>query len=250
MSIFLKRPLTAAVASQLLALLILLSGARLLGGVDLSAWQLLLIQGGLAALISRPLGMANWWLLLHLLLPVAVWVALSWQLPAWVYLVAFLLTLLIFWNSAGERVPLYLSNTTTWQALEALLPEGPNPRFIDLGSGVAGTLCYLAERRPDGDFVGVESAPLPMLVARLRCRRLSNVNLLQQDLWKQDLAQYDVVYCFLSPEPMPKLYVKARKEMRPGSVFISNSFTVQGREPDETLELSDRRHTRLYLWRM
>jgi len=250
LSLFLKRPLTAAIASQLLALLILLSGARLLGGVDLPAWQLLLIQGGLAALISRPFAMANWWLLLHLLLPVTVWLAMSWQIPAWIYLAAFFLTLLVFWNSAGERVPLYLSNITTWKALAMLLPEQSDFRFIDLGSGVAGTLHYLAEQRPDGEFVGVESAPLPMALARWRCRKLSNIHLFRQDLWKQDLAQFDVVYCFLSPEPMSKLYVKARKEMKPGSLLISNSFVVQGCEPDETLELNDRRHTRLYLWRM
>lgn len=245
-----KKPLTAAVVCQLLAMLILLSGVRLLGGVDLAVWQLLLIQGALAALISRPLGMANWWLILHLLLPLSIWGAVGWQLSAWFYLVAFILMLLVFWNSADERVPLYLSNRTTWRALAELLPEQTTLRFVDLGSGLAGTLRYLAEQRQESEFVGVESAPLPMWLARWRCRKNSNITLKQQDIWQQNLAEYDVVYCFLSPEPMPKLYVKAKKEMRQGALLISNSFDVPGIEPDQILELDDRRNTRLYLWRM
>jgi len=245
-----KRPLTAAVASQLLSLLVIVSAVYFLGGVSLALWQLLLIQGALAALISRPFGMANWWLVLHLLLPLAIWLALSWQLSAWVYFTAFVIMLLIFWNSAGERVPLYLSNQTTWQALSDLLPEQQPFRFVDLGSGLAGTLNYLAQHHPQGEFVGVESAPLPMWLARYRCGQQRNITLLQHDMWKLDLSQFDVVYCFLSPEPMPKIYVKARKEMRPGSLLISNSFTVKGFEPDEVLELDDRRRTRLYLWRI
>ena len=235
---------------QLLAFLILLVGVKFFGGVSLSTWQLLLIQGALAALISRPLGMANWWLVLHLILPVSIWIAVSWQLPAWIYLAAFIVTLLVFWNSAGERVPLYLSNKTTWQALAELLPQRQGLRFVDLGSGLAGTLRYLAEQRPDGEFVGVESAPLPMCLAHSRCRGYSNISLLQQDIWQQNLAEYDVVYCFLSPEPMPKLYVKAKKEMREGSLLISNSFGVPGAEPDQIVELSDRRGTHLYIWKM
>ncbi len=250
MSRLIKRPLTAAIASQLLALIILLSGVQFFGGLDLGTWQLLLSQGFLAALISRPLGMARWWLLLHLLLPLALWGAMAWQLPAWSYLLAFIVMLSIFWNSVGERVPLYLSNTTTWQALSELLAEKPHVRFVDLGSGLAGTLGYLSDRHPQSEFIGVESAPLPMWLARFRFKNRKNIRLLQQDIWQQDLSRFDVVYCFLSPEPMPKIYVKARKEMRPGSLLISNSFTVPGSEPDEVLQLDDRRQTQLYLWRI
>ena len=144
----------------------------------------------------------------------------------------------------------YLSNQTTWRALSDLLPAQDSFRFVDLGSGLAGTLSYLAQQHPEGEFVGVESAPLPILLARLRCGQQHNITLLRQDMWSLNLAPFDVVYCFLSPEPMPKIYVKARKEMRPGSLLISNSFAVQGCEPDQVLELDDRRRTRLYLWRM
>ncbi len=69
-------------------------------------------------------------------------------------------------------------------------------------------------------------------------------------LWETDLADSDLVYAFLSPEPMPALFEKARRQMKPGSLFVSNSFAVPDVEADEVWELSDRRGTRLYLYGM
>jgi hypothetical protein len=46
-----------------------------------------------------------------------------------------------------------------------------------------------------------------------------------------------VVYAFLSPAPMPRLWEKICAEMKPGSLFISNSFPVPGQAPDRVIEV-------------
>ena len=68
------------------------------------------------------------------------------------------------------------------------------------------------------------------------------------DLWEVGLAEFGVVYCFLSPEPMAELWRKARAELRPGALFISNSFAVPGASPDFTVEVGGRQQ--LLVWRM
>ena len=68
------------------------------------------------------------------------------------------------------------------------------------------------------------------------------------DICKTELAYYDVVYAFLSPEPMPRLWEKVKDEMLPGSIFVSNSFAVPNIEPSEIWELSDERKTVLYIY--
>ena len=158
----------------------------------------------------------------------------------------------MFWNAARDRVPLYLSNRLTWSALAELLPERPDPAFLDAGSGLGGTLAHLARQRPRGRFTGIESAPLPYAFCWLRLRVLgpANARLAYGDFWQEDLSRYDVVYCFLSPEPMPALYRKVCAEMRPGSLFISNSFEVPGAPADEIVKVADRRRTRLFVWRL
>ena len=85
---------------------------------------------------------------------------------------------------------------------------------------------------------------------RLRFGGAPNVHLRYGDFRSLDLAPYDVVYCFLSPVPMPALYEKARLEMTAGSLLISNSFAVPDHPADEVIDINDRRKTKLYLWRM
>ncbi len=209
----------------------------------------LLIQGALAAIVGHLLQLPRWWLPINLLLPLAVAFTLTLHLPPWVYLIAFFLLWLLQWNSNSEQVPLYLSNHKTWQALEFLLPNH-DIRFIDLGSGLGGTLFHLAAHHPHGDFVGIESAPLPYAIARLRLAfsGLKNVELRYGNFWKVDLAPYNVIYAFLSPVPMKKLFDKANREMKKGSLFISNSFTVPGHPAERIHQVDDRRKTELHCW--
>jgi len=169
--------------------------------------------------------------------------------PGWLPLGAFVLLLLLNWNAFAERVPLYLSGAEAERQLQARLAALPADfRFIDLGCGLAGTLLRLARAHPAARFVGVETAPLPFALSWLRCLRQPNCRIRLCSLWRVDLGDYQVVYCFLSPAPMPALWKKARMEMRPGALLISNSFAVPGVEPAQVLPLEDWRHSRLLVW--
>jgi len=242
----LRHPVLRALLAQLIALSAIQFAATLLPG---NIWIILLCQGALAAILGRLFGLANWWLPLNLLLPLAVVLMLAAALPPWLYLLGFVLLWLVQWNSAAERVPLYLSNRPTWQALDALLPQGP-VRMIDLGSGLAGTLLYLARRHPESHFIGVESAPLPFALGWLRGKLAGSPNLQLHygSIWDVDLSEYDVIYAFLSPAPMARLEQKLSSEQHPGSLFISNSFPLPNMAADRIETLSDRRQTRLYLF--
>ncbi len=246
-------PLALALAAQLVAAAPVFGAGLALAaatGATIPLPGLLALQGAAAALLGMSFGLARWWAPIQLLLPAAVAAGLWLPVPAWVYLAAFLGLLLVFWNSAGDRVPLYLTNRKTWAELARLLPEKGSFGFIDLGSGLGGALAFLARRRPDGRFTGIETAPVPYALSKLRLSGLSNSSLRWGDIWDEDLSRYDVVYCFLSPAPMPALYRKARAEMRPGTLFVSNSFAVPGSPADSLVAVDDRRRTRLHIWRM
>ena len=55
---------------------------------------------------------------------------------------------------------------------------------------------------------------------------------------------------FLSPAPMERLFAKAKAEMKPGSLFISNSFHVPNEPPTRIVELDDKRQTQLFVWEL
>jgi hypothetical protein len=98
----------------------------------------------------------------------------------------------------------------------------------------------------------VESAPLPFLWSWLRIRLggYRNCNVRWGSLWNHDLAQYDVVFAYLSPVPMERLWRKARAEMRPGTIFISSTFAVPEQTPHGTVQVDDLHHSELLIWRM
>ena len=277
-----RLPLLRALAAQMAAGAVVFGSAFALAagtGLRPPLIALLALQGIAAAVLGTRFGLAQWWIPIQLVLPSALAVAWLWQGPEWIFLAAFVLLVLVFWNSARGGVPLYLSNPRTRAALAELLPkqeagsgetatgtkqeagsgetatgteQEAGFRFADLGCGLGGPVLDLARRRPDGLFTGIESAPIPFALAwlRLRFAGLANVKLLFGDYRSQGLGEYDVVYAFLSPVPMPDLFDKARHEMKSGSLLISNTFDVPGHRADETVEVADRRRTRLYLWRL
>jgi len=242
------KALLAQTGAFLLAFLAFKAGPLL--GLAPGPLFLVALQSAFAIFLSGLLRLPWWWLIIQGLFLPAVLFTLSLKMPPVFFLVAFILLCLFYSSNIRERVPLYLSNETTGQALGELLPKQPSFNFLDLGSGPGGLVTYLAKRNSFGTFHGVESAPALFLISWLRLRKTFNANVRYGNLWRENLESYDVVYAFLSPAAMPELWRKAKKEMRRGSLFVSNSFAVPGEKPARTLRLKDARRTRLMIWKM
>ncbi|MDR3413420.1 MAG: class I SAM-dependent methyltransferase [Formivibrio sp.] len=189
---------------------------------------------------------AWWWGGIHALFFPSIFLALQLNIsPLW-YLLAFTLSWVVFGRVAVNRAPIYLSNRQVLTALEARLPK--NGHFLDIGAGTGTVLAWLVKRRPDLQLYGIEQAWLPWLLGRFRLP--SKVKWLRGDYQKLDFANFDMAYAFLSPVPMEALWQKAQREMRPGTLFLSNTFIVPGVAPDEMIELGDWKGGRLLLWHM
>ncbi|WP_435627273.1 class I SAM-dependent methyltransferase [Candidatus Ferrigenium straubiae] len=259
-------PAVAAALLQITAFALTLLGVHLFD-LQPSPLALALLCGAYAATLGRLAGLAGWWLPIQFAFAPALVLVLALDIPPDYFLAAFLILLAVYGSTFRTQVPLYLSSDKVWHALESFLPspasgrgaggEGngdgkPNFHFIDLGSGLGGVLTHLARVRPDGRYTGVESAPLPCLASWLRIRLGGHRNCKVHwgSLWNCDLSQYDVVYAYLSPVPMERLWQKARTEMRPGSVFVSSTFAVPEQTPHETVQVDDLHRSTLLVWRM
>lgn len=235
-------PALAALGAHVPALAV---GAVLLaGGAPL--WGAILSVGITASVMAWLWKLPAWWRLINLLFVPGLWLALNAQIHSGWYLAGFALLAATSLGAVRTRVPLFLSSAQAAEALARLLP--PNSAFMDLGCGLGGPLSRLARLRPDVRLHGVEAAPLNWLVARLRLGKRASIRL--GSLWDADISHADVVYAYLSPAPMARLWQKARTEMPAGSRLISNSFPVPGVAPSETIELHDLSHARLLIWRL
>jgi hypothetical protein len=222
--------------------------------IDLHTAPLLfaLLCGMLAAALSHLAGLARWWLFIQFAFAPALVLMLALDIPPGYFLLAFLVMLVVYWSTFRTQVPLYLSSNKVWHALESKLPTEQPFTFVDLGSGIGGVLTHLAQTHPQGIYHGIESAPLPFLWSWLRIKFGNHHNCIVHwaSLWDCDLSQYDVVFAYLSPVPMNALWHKTKQEMRPGSLFISNTFEVHDHPPSETITVDDLHHSTLFLWRM
>ena len=189
-----------------------------------------------------------WWRVIHAGFMPLVWLTRSLNIePGW-FLFAFVLLLLVYRGALSGQVPLYFSNRQTVQALADLLAERGPSRFLDLGAGIGSTTVPLADHLPDSSFTGVENAPLTWLFGRLLSLGRGNIQWRWDDLWQARLGDFDVVYAFLSPAPMARLWEKAKAEMAPGSLFISNSFPIPGIAPHQVIEVNCSPPRPLYLY--
>ncbi|TNC98473.1 MAG: hypothetical protein FD121_622 [Gallionellaceae bacterium] len=211
-----------------------------------------LLCGLLAATLSHLVKQARWWLYIQLAFLPSMLLVYSLDIPPTLFLVAFVIMLVVYWSAFRTQVPLYLSSNKVWQALETQLPANQSFTFIDLGSGLGGVLTHLAKTHPHGHYHGVEYAPLPFVWSWLRIKLGKHKNCTVQwgSMWDSDLSQYDVVFAYLSPVPMERLWHKARAEMQTESVFISNTFAVPDHPPQSTLTVEDLHTSTLYIWKM
>ncbi|HEX2829012.1 MAG TPA: class I SAM-dependent methyltransferase [Burkholderiales bacterium] len=210
-------------------------------------WELAV--AAIAAGLSWLVGLPPWWLAINALFVPALSFGLSLDIGSGWALAALVGLLLFYGRIWKSRVPLFFSTARAVDALARLLPAGP-VRFLDLGCGDARVIARLAASRAGSRFDGVEQALVPWLMARVRCRMAQgDCAVVRGDLWAADLSQYDVVYAYLSPAVMPRLWEKAQREMRPGTKLVS-AFAVPGVTADREIDVGDAMDTRLHVWTM
>lgn len=242
--------LPRAVAAQLLGLSFALIFAHWMPDWLHGAWRVVPLQALAAAAVSRLLRQPTWWLPVHLLFLPAVVGALALQLPSGFYLAIFVLLALVFWGTVKGDVPLFLSSPAVAVAVAELAEQERAGIVADLGAGVGSVVVPLARQLPMLAIEAWERAPLPWAIAAWRCRRAPNVAVRRASFWNCHLARYDMVFAFLSPLAMPALGEKIRREMRPGTLFVSSSFPVPGWQAESVRKVEGRRATVLYCYRI
>jgi hypothetical protein len=223
-------------------------GIQQVSSIPVNMTVFVMLQGGLALLLSRVFKLASWWCVIQSVFPAAVLLMYGLHLPASLYLGGFLFSLALFWTTFRTQVPFYPSRLHVWQQVLQLIPQDRNIRMVDIGSGLGDLLMYMAKAKPQSHFEGVEIAPLPWLISALRAFfRKSNARFKLGNYHALDFSEYDIVFAYLSPAAMQALWEKAVQEMSAGSLLISYEFDIPGKTPC-TIIRKDKTSPAIYVW--
>ena len=196
----------------------------------------LVIQGILAALLARHFKLAIWWQWILFIFPLAIWLALKLDLTPSVLFVGFLLFVLMYWSVFLTQVPYYPSGQGACDVVAKLIDHDKHLEIIEIGSGLGGFSIQLAKMRPNSRYTGIEIAPLPLLISLIRSKyQRSLVRFKLGNYEKVDFSRYDLVFAYLSPVAMPKLYEQCKMQMESGSILVSHEFIVPGVKPSNIL---------------
>jgi len=193
-------------------------------------------QGLIAATLTIAIGMAPWWRYIQLIFPLAILLTRSWDIPSYLYLLAFLFSTSLFWSTFRTQVPFYPSRSRTWDLVANRLPDHQNLKVMEIGSGLGDFSMRMAQRKPNFIISGIEIAPLPWCISYLRGKfKKSKAKFTMGDYQKINFADFDVIFAYLSPAAMPGLWDKVSKEMHPSSLLISHEFDIPDVKPSEIL---------------
>jgi len=109
------------------------------------------------------------------------------------------------------------------------LAEG---RVAELGAGFGGVSCAL--KKKGCQLESFEISFLPYWICRLR-----GVRAKRKDFFDADLSSFDTIICYLYPGAMEKLRLKFERELKPGTLVITNTFAVPGWKPTKVFTIDD-----------
>lgn len=119
------------------------------------------------------------------------------------------------------------------------IPIEPGQVVYDLGCGDGIVLFQLAARQPNARYIGIEVAPIPLLVGLVRKvlagAKAKNVTLRMRDLFALSYGDADVVFIFLLSDSYPKLMKKLAGKLKPDARVVVEAWPLPDIEPERTI---------------
>lgn len=154
--------------------------------------------------------------------------ALTAQVEFMILISFFFSTLILFMLLAVLiGAPLVPSKQKTTERMVGLLNLKPGQCLYDLGSGDGRVLIAAAKKRISG--IGIEINPYAIIWSYIRALltgQLTRIRVKWGSYWQISIAKADGVVVYAMPGFMPKMAEKLKKELRRGTLVVSNSFQI------------------------
>jgi len=111
----------------------------------------------------------------------------------------------------------------------------------ELGSGW-GDFSFAIEKLGPKKIIAYELSPVHILFSKLKAKFIhSKVVFEKKDFFEADLSEADLVYVYLVPEIVDKLWQKMKKECKSGTMMILLGHPMGGLEPIKKISVNSKK---------
>ena len=120
-------------------------------------------------------------------------------------------------------------------------------KVYELGCGKATFLRSAEKKFPKAEYFGVEYSFLPFVVTETQLALTdSKIKVEKENIFKTDLEEADIIYCYLNIKTMAELEKKFSAECKPGTQIISYRFHLPNKKEDKVLEID--KNSKVYFY--
>ena len=122
--------------------------------------------------------------------------------------------------------------------LTRYVPTDSTVQMVDLGCGWGGMTVSLAKTYKNATIHGYEITTFPYLVSKIASLFFwGRVKIHNSDMYKADLSQFQVLYCYLPTFILTDLLPQFAS-LRPGTVIVTSGWAIPGYTPTEVISES------------
>ncbi len=155
-----------------------------------------------------------------------------------VLLVILFFVIIQFYNIVFKGFAPFIS--TKFNAIISILKEldlSGDECVYELGAGSAGFLRAIEQKFKNKKLIGVENSYWPYFLTKIQISlSASSIKLIKNDIFKVNLKEADIIYCFLNSKTMNKLAKKFKEECRPNTLIISYIFQIKEFEYEKVIK--------------
>ena len=134
---------------------------------------------------------------------------------------------------AGSDAPFVPTKMTNIRKILKLAGVKKGKKFYELGSGDGRVVLEAAKL--GADSIGIEQSWIRVLYSRCKARKFKNAKFYHGNIFDKNFADSDIIYIYLLAKGVKKLEEKLKKELKRGTVVITQKYHFPNWKPYKKL---------------
>ncbi len=135
---------------------------------------------------------------------------------------------------AGSDAPFVPSKLAAIRKILKIAGIKKGKKFYELGSGDGRVVMEAAKMGAEG--VGIEQSWIRVLYSRRKAKNLDNAKFLHGNIFSRNYKDADLVFVYLLPVGVKKLENKLKKDLKKGSLVITQTYHFQNWKPFKIID--------------